>query len=145
MAGLVIHHPILTEEWIESNITDIEIRIFDHFEMIPLSDWEGQLDSEDFIEKYQDRTNYQCENWNNTYYFDYVYYKILPYVKNSFIDSEIYNKKIDTDELIDIYNQALSDAVDQLAFNVALSWALYLGCTIENDGGVKPYPQAAAC
>lgn len=145
MSGLRIHHPTLTDEWIEENMVEIETWIFDHFEMAPLDDWASQLDSDDFIEKYQDRTSYQCENWNNTYYFNYVYYKILPYVKHSFIDAGLYNKRIDTDDLIEEYNQALLDAVDQLAFNVALSWALYLDCAIGNDGGVIPYPQEKAC
>ena len=34
---------------------------------------------------------------------------------------------------------ALSNAVDQLSFNYALAWAVYLKCAVGNDGGVVPY------
>ena len=139
MSSLVIQRPVLNEEWIEDNLTELEEWVYNHFEMSPLDDWAAWLDSDDFTEKYETRTNSQADEWYHRYYFDYVYYKIPQYVKNCFIEADIYEKRIDNDDLIDEYNAALLNAVDQLGFNYALAWAVYLKCAVGNDGGVVPY------
>ena len=139
MSSLIIQRPTLNEEWIEDHLSDLEEWVSDRFMMSPVDDWAACLDSDDFAEKYESRTSFQAEDWYHRCYFDYVYYKIAEYVKYNFIESGIYEKRIDTDDLIDEYEMALGNAVDQLGFNYALAWAVYLKCAVGNDGGVIPY------
>ena len=143
MNRLDIQLPVLNEDWIEQNQADIELNALDFFDMTSVGGWAFDLGSDDFEDKFENRKSSQITNYHHGC-DEYVYYNIPKYARNIFEEYGIWNKKINTEELVESYNEAIIDLCHHLAFNVALSWAVTLGCEIKEDHGVRPYSKESS-
>ena len=139
--SLEIYLPTLNKDWITEFQCDIDEKATDMFYMLNSNHWAFELQSPDYAEKFDVRN--RSTDYNKWCYYrdQYCYYKIPEYAQHVFEEHGIWEKIINTQELVDTYHECIKILIDCLAFNVALSWAKALDAEVGEDRGVKPVPK----